>query len=137
MSKQNERENHKISTHTAALLLLIASADESIENSESYIINDIITDFFKLNKEMTELVIQDAKQIIQKSTDIYHIANYLNSVFDREDKVDLLYCIFEVAFADKEFHYMERHMINQIMNIMNIDKTEIIKAKRDLNDLLL
>ena len=137
MSKQNEIENHKISTHTAALLLLIASADESIEDSESHIINDIISDFFKLNKEMTRLVIKDAKQIIKESTDIYHIANYLNSVFDREDKVDLLYCIFEVAFADKEFHYMERHMINQIMNIMNIDKTEIIKAKKDLNDLLL
>ena len=43
----------------------------------------------------------------------------------------------ELAFADKEFHYMERHMINQIMNIMNIDKTEIIKAKKNLRDLLL
>ena len=137
MSKQNEIEKHKIATNTAALLLLIASADESIDNSEIHIINDIITDFFKSDKNTTQVIIKDAKILIQESTDIYHIANYLNSVFDREDKVDLLYCIFEVAFADKDFHYMERHMINQIINIMNIDKTEIIKAKKNLRDLLL
>ena len=137
MSKQNERENYKISIHTAALLLLIASVDESFEDSEKYIINDIISDFFELNEKTTKNIIKDANKIIEKSTDIYHIANYLNSVFDREDKVDLLYCIVEVAFSDKKFHHMERHMINQIMNILNIDKTEIIRAKKKLNDLLL
>ena len=137
MSKQNETENYRISTHTAALLLLIASADESIEETEKNIINDIIADFFKLDEETTQDVIKDANLIIEESTDIYHIANYLNSVFNRNDKVNLLYCIIEVAFYDKEFHYLERHMINKIMNVMNINKAEIIKAKRDLNDLLL
>ena len=137
MSKQNEIENYKISTHTAALLVLIAFADQSMEDSEKNIINNIISDFFELDKETTQNVIKDANYIIEESTDIYHIANYLNSVFDRKDKIDLLYCIIEVAFADKEFHYMERHIINQIMNIMNINKSEIIKAKRDLKNLLL
>lgn len=137
MSKQNEKEKNKISTHTAALLILIASADESIEDSEKNIIADIIAEFFELNKEKTEDTIQCANLLIEESTDIYHIAGYLNSVFNREDKIDLLYCIIEVAFADKEFHFMERHLINQIMNIMNINKDEIIKAKSDLKDMLL
>ena len=137
MSKQNTSENHKIQVNMAALLILIASADESTVESETHIIKDIISDFFELDLKNTQSVINDAEIIISQSTDLYHIADFLNSVFTTQDKVDLLYCIFEVAFADKEFHYKERHLINQIVNIMNIKRADLIKAKREHRDLLL
>ena len=133
MSKKNASEKHKIKTHTAALLLMIVSADENIQVIEESIVRNIISDFFNTSIDETNKIINEANILIRNSTDTYHIANYLNSTFNREEKINFLYCIFEVAYSDKDFHYMERHLINQITNIMNIKKSDLLNWVNSFN----
>ena len=54
----------------------------------------------------------------------------------KEDKIDFIGCIFEVAFSDGELHYLENHTIKQIANILNLENNELISAKMDIKRFL-
>ena len=54
-----------------------------------------------------------------------------------QDLIDLLCCIFEVAYADENLHFMERHIIKKIVNILNIDNEDMIKANKNIKDYLI
>ena len=129
--------NSKLQIYTTSILMLVASADEKIEESEITIIKEILIDFFKINKEQSNKLILLSEEIIKESTDIYEIASFLNNEFSQEDKIELLYCIFEVAYCDKDFHFMERHVINKIANILNINRRELLKANKEIQNILL
>ena len=118
-------KNYKIQIYTSSILMLVASADEKIEDSEINIIKDILIDFFNINKKKSVELIIASQNLINEITDIYEIASFLNKEFSADDKIELIYCIFEVAYSDKDFHFMERHVINQIANILNINKREL------------
>ena len=130
-------KNSKLQIYTSSILMFVASADEKIEDSEINIIKDILIDFFNITKEQSNELIIASQNLIKESTDIYEIGSFLNKEFSTDDKIELIYCIFEVAYSDKDFHFMERHVINQIANILNINKRELLKAKKDIKNIFL
>ena len=125
-------KQYKIQLYTTSLMLMVASADNNISNNEVEIIKKIITDFFKINEETSKDIISKSYNIIDEATDIYQIASFINKSFDREEKIRLIYSTFKIAYSDEEFHYMERHLINQIANILNLHKKEIVKIKKGI-----
>tara|TARA_B100001540_G_C15328513_1_gene426878 strand:+ start:112 stop:513 length:402 start_codon:yes stop_codon:yes gene_type:complete len=127
-----DNKQHEIQLYTTSLMLMVASADNNISNNEIEIIKKIITDFFKINEEISKEIISKSYNIIDEATDIYQIASFINKSFDKEEKIRLIYSTFKIAYSDKKFHYMERHLINQIANILNLHKKEIIKIKKGI-----
>ena len=127
-----DNKQYEIQLYTTSLMLMIASADNNISNNEIEIIKKIITDFFKINEEISKDIISKSYNIIDEATDIYQIASFINKSFDKEEKIRLIYSTFKIAYSDKKFHYMERHLINQIANILNLHKKEIIEIKKGI-----
>ncbi len=127
-----DNKQHEIQLYTTSLMLMVASADNNISNNEIEIIKKIITDFFKINEEISKEIISKSYNIIDEATDIYQIASFINKSFDKEEKIRLIYSTFKIAYSDKKFHYMERHLINQIANILNLHKKEIIEIKKGI-----
>ena len=128
--KKSNNDNYKIQLYTTSLLLMISSADDKIDLSELEIIKDILIDYFKIDLELSKKLIKDSYQVIEESTDIYEVASFLNNLFTSEEKTNLLVCMFKIAYSDKEFHFMERHLINKIGNIFNFNMDKIIEAKK-------
>lgn len=127
-----DNKQHEIQLYTTSLMLMVASADNNISNNEIEIIKKIITDFFKINEEISKEIISKSYNIIDEATDIYQIASFINKSFDKEEKIRLIYSTFKIAYSDKKFHYMERHLINQIANILNLHKKEIVEIKKGI-----
>ena len=125
-------KQYKIQLYTTSLMLMVASADNNISNNEIEIIKKIITDFFKINEEISKEIISKSYNIIDEATDIYQIASFINKSFDKEEKIRLIYSTFKIAYSNKKFHYMERHLINQIANILNLHKKEIVEIKKGI-----
>ena len=125
-----DNKQYEIQLYTTSLMLMVASADNNISNNEIEIIKKIITDFFKINEEISKEIISKSYNIIDEATDIYQIASFINKSFDKEEKIRLIYSTFKIAYSDKKFHYMERHLINQIANILNLHKKEIVEIKK-------
>ena len=98
-------------------------------------IDEIIQDFFNVNKEDTNTIINNAKKSLIESTDYFSYGKILNESFSITDKVDFLSCIFEVAYSDGEYHYLEEHMIKKIANILHIENKDLVNVKMDIKRL--
>ena len=133
--------DHSIDTYdvklaTTCLLTKVAFADEYLDLQEEKIIREILEDFFSIANEEINKLFKDSNQLLEKSTDIFSFGQLLNQHFTKEDKIDLIGCIFEVAFADGELHYLENHTIKQIAHILNIEHKDLITVKMEIKHFL-
>ena len=133
MNKLNDSK--EIILSSTCLLLAIANADDHIDEKELKIINDIIKDFFNINEKECENIIIDAKKDLKESTDYFAYGNKLNDHFSLSDKIDFISCIFEVAYSDGEYHYMEEHMIKKIAHMFHIENKDLVNVKMDIKRL--
>tara|TARA_B100000945_G_C20244724_1_gene531670 strand:+ start:301 stop:696 length:396 start_codon:yes stop_codon:yes gene_type:complete len=121
---------------STCLLLSIADSDLEIASSELKIIEDIISDFFQLNKTKTKFILSESRELYLKSTDLFNYSQILNDNFTYQDKLDFICCIYEVAFIDQEFHYMEAHTIKNIADMLNVSRNDLIKLKSKMKKFL-
>ena len=130
------KEHTNIKNATSILLLSIANADNIIEKSEIKIIKEIIQDFFSIQNEEAYSIIENAIIELKESTSYFEYAQILNENFTYQDKLDFIFCIFEVAHIDEELHFKEQHLIKQIASILNIEHHDLIKIKIEIEKYL-
>ena len=129
-------EHNNIKNAAAILLLSIANADNIIEKSEIKIIKEIIQDFFSIDNEQSYSIIENAIIELKKSTSYFDYAQTLNKKFSYQDKLDFVFCVFEVAHIDGKLHFKEQHLIKQISSILNIEHRDLIKIKIEIEKYL-
>lgn len=129
-------DSYEIQLSSTCLMMSVAMADEILEDGELNAINEILTDFFSITSEEAAKLIEASKTKLEKSYDTYSIASTLVDNFSYSDRVDLICCIFEVAYADKNLHFMERHTIKQIASILQIDRLDLVRAKKEIESYL-
>ena len=120
----------------ACILLSVADSDERLEDQELDTINAILQDFFTLDEKAASALMRKAKREWKNSTGLFQFGNQLNEGFSHDDKLDFISCIFEVAYADGELHYLEHHTVKKIANILHLHRDEIINAKAEIENFL-
>jgi len=133
MNKINDSE--EIILASTCLLLSIARADDFVDEEEAKIINEILQDFFDITKEEAVSLIAKANIDLDKSTDYFSYGSKLNEHFSLTDKIDFISCIFEVAYSDGDYHYMEEHMIKKIAHMFHIENKDLINVKMNIKRL--
>ena len=130
------KEHPNIKNATAILLFSIANADNNIEKDEIAIIKEIIQDFFSIDKDETYSIIENSIIEFKKTTSFFKYGQILNEHFSYQDKIDFIFCVFEVAYVDNDLHFKEQHLIKQIASILNIENQDLIKAKLEIKKYL-
>lgn len=133
---KNNSDSYQTQLAATCLLLSIADADEVLEKEELETIGDILQDFFSINEQSTDSLIQEAVEKMKGSVGLFEFGQQLNIDFSHEDKLDFINCVFEVAYADGDLHYLEHHTIKKIANILNLYRDEIITAKAEIENFL-
>ena len=129
-------DTYDVKLATTCLLTKVAFADEYLDPKEERIIREILADFFSIETEEINKLFKDSNQLLEKSTDIFSFGQLLNQKFTKEDKIDLIGCIFEVAFADGELHHLENQTIKKIAHILNIEHKDLITVKMEIKHFL-
>ena len=132
----NITDSTKTQLAAACILLSVADADEILEDKELDIINAILQDFFTLDEKAGSSLMRKAQSEWKNSTGLFQFGIQLNEGFSHDDKIDFISCVFEVAIADRELHYLEHHTIKKIANILNLHRDEIINAKAEIENFL-
>ena len=128
--------HNNIKNAATILLYSVANADQSIEKNEIKIIKEIVQDFFSTDSDEAYSIVENAITEFKNSTSFFKYGQILNENFSYQDKLDFIYCIFEVAFSDNELHFREQHLIKQIAGILNIENQDLIKTKLELKNYL-
>ena len=131
-----DKEDINIKNAATILLLSVANADYRIEKEELKLTKEIIEDFFSIDTKETYKIVEQAIIDFKKSTSLFEYAQILNENFTYQDKIDFIFCVFEVAYADKELHFMEQHLIKKIAGILNVDHQDLIKTKLEIQKFL-
>ena len=131
-----DKEHINIKNSATILLLSVANADYNIEKEEIKLIKEIIQDFFSIDTKETYKIVEQAIIDFKKSTSLFEYAQILNEHFTYQDKVDFIFCIFELAYVDKELHFMEQHLIKKIADILNVEHRDLIKTKLEIQKFL-
>ena len=132
----NQNDSHQTQLAAACILLSVADADEVLEDKELETISEILQEFFTINKNNTASLLDEATQTWQESTDLFQFGTQLNQNFSHDDKLDFISCVFEVAYADGDLHYLEHHTVKKIANILQLHRDEIIAAKAEIESFL-
>ena len=132
----NTNDSTQTQLAAACILLSVADADEILEDQELDTINAILQDFFILDDKAASSLMEKAKNEWKISTGLFQFGNQLNDDFSHDDKIDFISCVFEVAYADRELHYLEHHTVKKIANILNLSRDEIINAKAEIENFL-
>ena len=132
----NITDSTKTQLAAACILLSVADADEILEEKELETISEILHDFFKIDEKAAISLMAKAKDEWRNSTGLFQFGDQINQDFSHEDKLDFITCVFEVAYADGELHYLEHHTINKIANILNLYRDEIITSKAEMENYL-
>ena len=72
-------ETNKITLYSSCLMLYIAKVDDIIDKKEIGIIEEILIDYFKINKENAKNIIELSLKDLQEATDIFQYANFINN----------------------------------------------------------
>ena len=129
-------DSHETQLSAACLLLSVAEADEILEKQELDTIQDILKDFFSIADNDAYKLIQEAKDKMKNATGLFVFGQHLNTVFDHTDRLDFISCVFEVAYADGDLHYLEHHTVKKIANILNVNREDILASKSEMKNYL-
>ena len=129
-------DSNKTILYSSCLFLIIAKSDDRLLKEEINVIKEIISDFFQIDKQKTTNIIKESLLEIEKSIDIYQFSKYLNSQLNYTDKLDLIKCVFEIGYIDGELHHLEYHYIKSISNLLNVEKIDLINAKKEIQGYL-
>ena len=77
-----------------------------------------------------------AMEKMKNAIGLFEFGQHLNIEFDKDDKLDFITCIFEVAYADGNLHYLEHHTVKKIANILNINREDILISKATMEKFL-
>jgi len=132
----NMNDSHETQLSAACLLLSVAEADEILDKQELDTIQDVLKEFFSIVDNDASKLIQEAQDKMKNATGLFVFGQHLNTVFDHTDRLDFISCVFEVAYADGDLHYLEHHTVKKIANILNVNREDILASKSEMENYL-
>jgi uncharacterized tellurite resistance protein B-like protein len=122
----------------AYVMVRVANADRIITDDEVAAMEHTVTKYGKLSEDLAVLVVEIARMqnLLFGGTEDYLVTRELARIATREQKRDLLNCLFAVAAADGSISVVEENEISQIHSALRIPRSDLIAAKEPFADVL-
>ena len=128
--KEEEKEKPKnLKLIALCLAFEVANADNDIDIRE----RDLILGKIKESIDVTVLTEKEVFDVIQeesqKRVSFYDIINDINKNLDKEEKIDVLKMLWEVAYADKILDVDEERIIRRSAEMLGINPSIVLQTK--------
>ena len=120
----------------AYLLSRVANADLDISGGETRAMEAIVRRFGELPEEQAVLIVEIAKSQnrLFGGTEDFKVAQEFKGLSTREQREELLHCLFAVSAADDEISGDEESRIRQIADELGFSHREFIEVRTHYND---
>jgi uncharacterized tellurite resistance protein B-like protein len=119
----------------AFVLARVANSDLEISDEEARRMEEIVQEVGGLTEAQSVLVVQIAKsqQRLKGGTENYLVTREFNRIADREQKEQLLHCLFEVSAADEVISQVEENEIRRIAEELKFEHSEFSAIRSQYN----
>ncbi len=120
----------------AYLLSRVANADLEISADETREMEDIVRRFGELPEDQAILIVEIAKSQnrLFGGTEDFQVAREFKRLSSREQREELLHCLFAVSAADDEISADEETRIRQIADELGFSHREYADVRTHYND---
>ncbi len=114
---------------TAALLIEVATIDQHLDDSELDTLQSLLAQRFSLPAEEIHQLVDDAKRASREATSLYEFTQQINQLCSHEEKYQLMFELWSVAYADSVLDKHEEHIMRRIADLIHVSHSDFIKAK--------
>ena len=120
----------------AYLLSRVAHADLRISEDETREMEEIVRRFGEVPEEQAVLIVEIAKSQTRLfgGTEDFQVAQEFKGLADREQREELLHCLFAVSAADDEITSEEEGRIRQIADELGFSHREYVDVRTHYNE---
>ena len=116
------------------LMIEVALSDGNFDESERVQLVSTLTKNWKLARSVVNELINLAEQQQDLSVSLFEHTCVINQHFSREEKVRLIDCLWEIAFADGRADHFEENTIRKIADLIYVEHKDFIKSKIRVRD---
>ncbi|MDC0006015.1 TerB family tellurite resistance protein [Gammaproteobacteria bacterium] len=124
-----DKHNFEIDLIACVLAYEVARADGDISEDELISllkeIEKITADVDKDSNEIFDLI----KNYSEDSVSFHEFISDINNDFTKEDKLELIQYLWDVAYADNVLDVNEERLIRRIANLINLKDLDVLKLK--------
>ena len=113
----------------AALMVEVMAADDDWQQQEEETIKTLLSDSLNIAADQIEQLIKQAKDHHLEANDLYELTKRINDQYSEADKFQLVYHMWQVAFADGDLDRYEDYTIRKISELLYLPHNQFIKAK--------
>lgn len=114
----------------AALMLEVSHSDNEFADSERKSIEQSLKTGFLLSDEDIAEVIEISLENRANATGLYEFTKIISEHFDYPKRCQLLFTLWQAAFADGVLDKHEEYTIRKICDLLYIDHSDFIKQKQ-------
>ena len=134
--RKNKKEEADINKHNFEIDLVacvlayeVARSDGSISDAE---LSSLLMEIEKITKNVDknpDEILDLIKNYSENSVSFHEFISDINSDFTREDKLELIHYLWDVAYADNVLDVNEERLIRRIADLINLKDLDVLKLK--------
>jgi len=133
------RENRGVSLQqlriaAAALLVEVTRADHEVQAQELAQLRCMLTNFLELTNAEVDTVVELATGEVEAATSLYQFTRLINDHYSSSERLQLIYCMWRVAFADARMDKYEEHLIRRVSGLLHVADRDFVQARTRARD---
>ena len=118
----------------SALMVEVVLADTHFsEHEKEHLLETLKKQTGLTTQECIELA-DIARSEVDHATSLHQFTRHLNEAFNLEEKLNLVYTLWKIAYADGHLDKYEEHIIRRISDLLHLRHSEFIQMKLKAKD---
>lgn len=123
------RSDHELHLATAVLLVEVMRADPALGEPERLAVVRALARNFALGPGELDRLVELAHETARSANDFYRFTSVINDAWSHEQKVRMVECMWQVAYADGHLDAHENHLISKVAGLLHVTHGEYVAAK--------
>jgi uncharacterized tellurite resistance protein B-like protein len=129
-----DNDDRRVRVATAAMLLEVTRVDHDVTEEERAAVMDAVKTKFGLSEDEAAELLSLALEAARQATDYFEFTRDINQTFSAEQKLKLIERLWNVAYADKDLHKYEDHLVRKVADLLYVPYQQVIAAKNRARD---
>ena len=126
-----EDRDHALRLATACLMIDVARADHSFDESEFERILELIQQHFELNSEETADLVVAAHERTDEAVSAFEFTKLLHDNLEEREKARIVGLLWQIAYADGELDKYEDSLVLKISDLLHVSRARVMRLKHD------